>query len=290
MNKTRKNKKPVNNILALMGLENENINNINYGSMNENTMNYFQIITPEYTYNVRLDYGEHMNVFNIIQENEGIMECLTIHIPNNTTENTAYLASVNYYKDCAKNFESNRGTAHMIKTALRYVVDNNKNITRIELKDTTIINEDINPSIKDPFYITTRRLLLGQKGWYEEKCGAVPINNTVEIIRFLKKNHHLYEEIIPRHEPKEWWVQKNTSYVIKEICNKTSVQHFRLLETALYFTEWAILRETVKNYKITYDIVMGQDGGSKEIKKYSDKILYNKKQYRMPLYISKKKK
>jgi hypothetical protein len=291
MNKTRRIKKPVNNILKLMGLSNENNNTteINYGNMNENAANYFKIITPEYTYNVRLDYGEHNNVFNIIQHNKSIMECLIIHIPNNKRETTAYLASVNYYKDCAKNFESNRGTSHMIKTALQYVIDNNKNITHVELKDTTIINRDINPSIVDPFYITTRRLLLGQKGWYEEKCGAVPINDTVRILQFLKMNRHLFEKEIPSHEPKEIWTEKYTSHIIEKICNKTSTQHFRLLETALYFTEWAIPRETIANYKIRYEIDITQDGGG-DYKKKCDSILHNRKQYRMPLYVLKKKK
>jgi hypothetical protein len=262
---------------------NQNNSNINYRNMNENITNYFKIITSEYTYNARLDYGIHNNILNIIQQNKGIMECLIIHIPNNKSESIAYLASVNYYKDCAKNFESNKGTSHMIKTALQYVLDNNKNITRVELKDTTIINKDINPSIEEPFYITTRRLFMGQKGWYEEKCGAIPINRTIDIIQFLQKNRHSFEKEIPSHEPKELWTQEYTSQIIEKICNKTSTQYFQLLETALYFTEWAISQETIHNYKIKYEINDTQEGGG-NYKKKCDLILNNKKQYRMPLY------
>lgn len=284
MNKTRRIKKPVNNILALMGLSNENINTteINYENMNESAANYFKIITPEYTYNARLEYGERVDVFEILQINNSISECISIDIPKIESK-IAYLNIVNYRSTCAKNFQRNKGTKHMIKTAFTYVLNNYKNIDAIKLKDTTIINGDINPSIINPFYITTRRLLMGQKGWYEENFSAIPIENTIEIISFLRERRPEFEDIIPQNMPNDWWTYENTKILIKKIILKIKKDVPMNLWELLSNTDWIVEKNIIKNFKIYYEIA--QEGGST-----FENNCKNMKRYYMPICSKRKNK
>jgi hypothetical protein len=259
-----------------MGLNSVNIDNdnINYGDMNKNNADYFQIITPEYTYNARLEYGEGIDVLEFLQINDSITECISIDIPK-LESNVAYLNIVNYRSTCAKNLQKGTGTVHVIKTALKYLCDNYKNIHAIKLKDTTIINEAINPSIADPVYITTRRLLLGKKGWYEENFSAVPIENTIGIISFLRDRRSEFEDVIAKNKPNEWWSYANTKDLIKRILLKIKKNVPMSLWEILSNTDWLIEKKVIRNFQIVYEIQ--QEGGA-----FFEKNVKNMNRYYMP--------
>jgi len=282
-NKNKNKTKKKDNILSYYGINNTNINNyqINYGNQEDNEISkYFTITTPEYTYNVRLDYGEMNNELNIIQQDNDIKECIKLHIPNNKNEKIAYLANVNYYTSCSINFQRNKGTVHMIKTVLKYIIDNYKNIETIHLKDTTAINSEVDSSIIEPFFITLRRLFTNQKGWYEEKCGAIPIDQTISIVDFLKKENKTIQSLIPKNIPKKWWTKQNTLSLIEKINKKTNFS-YHILESMLFYTSWTIPRNIVEQYNIVYSINDSYKGGAKEI----DHIIKNMKRYIMPDHI-----
>lgn len=274
-NKIRKKK----NILALYGI-NDDLNDyqINYENMpkSKEISKYFTITTPQYSYNARLDYGQMNNELNIIEQNNDIKECIKLHIPNDKNEKIAYLASVNYYTNCAANFQRDKGTVHMIKTALKYVIDNHKNIEQIYLKDTTAINSDVDPSATEPFFITLRRLFTYEKGWYEEKCGATPIDQTIPILDFLENEKSTIQKLVPKNKPKNWWTKENTLSLIEKI-NKNTKFGYNILESMLFYTSWSIPRNAIEQYNIVYSI--NNKGGAKEI----DHTIKNMKRYMMPI-------
>jgi hypothetical protein len=239
-----------------------------------NINKYFTITTPEYTYNARLDYGEINNQLNIIQQNKCPIECIVIDIPTNNR--IAVIESVNYYTDTTLDSQRNKDTVHLIKTALKYVFDNYKYIEKITITDTTAINSDIDPSVTKPFFITSRRLLTYEKGWYEEKCGAIPENQTIPILNFLEKEKSIIQKLVPKNRPKNWWTKNNLGQIIHNICNTIPTADINLLKLLIYFTDWSITRNTVENFNISYNV---SSGGAKN----TDHIIKNMNRYMMPI-------
>ena len=254
MNKTKKNKNKLNKsneLFRLMyGIENNNNESINNIMNNIQLPSYYELITDTYSYNVKIEYGNDTDIVNIIQLNNSLIECVVISIPHNSQE--ADLLNVNYYSSCSKNFQKSTGTIHMVNTVLKYVIDTYPHIKGFKLKDTTNINSEIDNSVQTPFFVSTRRLLKGELGWYEEKFGAKPIGDTIEIIQFLRKQRKLFESVIPMDKPNNWWTEQNTDSVIKDIILRTNKISSGTLKKIIYFTEWIIFSKNVKN--ISYRI------------------------------------
>ena len=262
---------------------NNNNNNKSYNFENLNAIlntiqlpKDYEITTDEYTYNVKIEYGEECDIINLIQQNNSFMECIVLSVPR--TGSIADLLNVNYYSQCSRNFQKGTGTVHMVNTLLQYTLDNYPHIRTFQLKDTTNINIEIDESVKIPFYVTTRRLLKGELGWYEEKFGAEPVNNTIEIVRFLREDRALFQSVIPTSPTpsSDWWTEENVSTLIKKICMKTNKIKPGTLQTIIYFTEWTIPSKNVKH--IPYKIREIKSGGG-----HINTILKNMKSMRMPL-------
>ena len=232
-----------------------------------NKSSYYELITDIYSYNVKIEYGNDTDIVNIIQLNNSLIECVVISVPRSlkmSLEETdwksavphnsqeADLLNVNYYSSCSKNFQKSTGTIHMVNTVLKYVIDTYPHIKGFKLKDTTNINSEIDNSVQTPFFVSTRRLLKGELGWYEEKFGAKPIGDTIEIIQFLRKQRKLFESVIPMDKPNNWWTEQNTDSVIKDIILRTNKISSGTLKKIIYFTEWIIFSKNVKN--ISYRI------------------------------------
>jgi hypothetical protein len=251
-NKTRKsNKNRLNNsnkiFRQIYGLNNnENTNNI----LNDIILpSYYELITDIYSYNVKIEYGNDIDIVNIIQLNNSFIECVVLSVPHDG--DIADLLNVNYYSSCSKNFQKSTGTVHMVNTLLKYVIDNYPHIKSFKLKDTTNINNEIDNSVETPFFVTTRRLLKGELGWYEEKFGAVPIGDTIDIISFLRLQRNTFNDIIPMNKPNSWWTEENTSSIIKKICLHTTNINPGLLQKIIYFTEWSIPSKNIKDVVYT---------------------------------------
>lgn len=257
----------------------KNANNENFNSLLNNIQlpKYYELTTTEYTYNVKIEYGEETDIINVIQLNNSFMECIVLSVPHKGT--IADLLNVNYYSECARNFQRGSGTVHMVHTLLKYTLNVYPHIRQFRLKDTTNINEDIDKTVQTPFYVTTRRLLKGELGWYEEKFGAQPINNTIEIIRFLRGvGRPIIEDLIPSKAPQRWWTEENVSKIIKKICIRTDKISPSILQTIIYYSEWVIPAENVT--QIPYEIrEINSGGGVRRIRN----IIKNMKTMRMPL-------
>ena len=256
-----------------------NPNNENFNAILNNIQlpKHYELITDQYTYNVKIEYGEETDIINVIQLNNSFMECIVLSVPHKGT--IADLLNVNYYSECARNFQRGSGTVHIVNTLLKYTLDTYPHIRQFRLKDTTNINEDIDKTVHTPFYVTTRRLLKGELGWYEEKFGAQPINDTIEIIRFLRgDDRHIIQNLIPVKAPQRWWTEENVSQIIKKICLKTDKINPSTLQTIIFFSEWTIPTENVA--QIPYEIrEINSGGGVRRIRN----IIKNMKTMRMPL-------
>ena len=235
---------------------------------------YFKLITDKHTYNVRIEHGTHNDMITIMQTDNSIMECLVLSVPHDVE--VAHLLSVNYYSACSENLERGTGTVHMIKTILRYVLDKYPHIKCFKLKDTTNINSEIDKSVKIPFFVTARRLLKGQLGWYEEKLGAKPRGDTVEILDFLRNKRAPFDKMIPYNEPNTWWTEENTLRLVRKIPLKKGQIDISLLQTIIYFTEWTIPAENIKH--IEYKLIKVVRGGGR-----INTIMNKTKSMRMPL-------
>jgi hypothetical protein len=98
--------------------------------------------------------------------------CLRIELNTNKKNKEAYLQSVNFYTSCSikeKQLDKQSGTITMIQTALTYMKKTYSHVKKVHIKDETFINIPGKP------LITSRRLLKGQMGWYEEYLGATPL-------------------------------------------------------------------------------------------------------------------
>ena len=276
-NKTRKiNQKKLNNanmlIAQLYGLENEKGNNTLLNNIQ--VPEYFKLITDKHTYNVRIEYDITDDIISIIQTNNSIVECVILSIIHD--DEVADLLTVNYHSKCSKNFQRGTGTVHMIKTILRYVLDKYPHVKSFNIKDATNINEGIDKSVKIPFFVTTRRLIQGQPGWYEEKFGAKPTGDSIEILDFLRNKRNLFDKMIPYHEPNTWWTEENTLELLKKIQIETDQIDISLLQTMIFFTDWTIPAENIEY--IEYKLIKVVSGGDR-----INTIMNKTKSMRMPL-------
>ena len=176
--------------------------------------------------------------------------CVRIIVSKNPKKTSAELQSLNYYASCSikeKMLENHEGTIQMIKTALAYMLTRYPHVAQVGIQDETFINIPTKP------LITSRRLLLGQQGWYEEYLGAHPsarIETTLEFLRQPKTQTQLHEILLkfPDAQDKTWWSPKNLKRVADEL-DRTLFQ--RLLGTT-----WTLSSKTIKGWN-----ALGNRGG-----------------------------
>ena len=181
--------------------------------------------------------------------------CVRIIVSKNPKKTSAELQSLNYYASCSikeKMLENHEGTIQMIKTALAYMLTRYPHVAQVGIQDETFINIPTKP------LITSRRLLLGQQGWYEEYLGAYPsakIETTLEFLRQPKTQTQLHEILLKFPEAQDtlggnqtWWSPKNLKRVADEL-DRTLFQ--RLLGTT-----WTLSSKTIKGWN-----ALGNRGG-----------------------------
>jgi hypothetical protein len=207
---------------------------------------YYVVEAPMY------DYDDD---FNPIETDTIEMECLSfkkqpypcVRISLSKKEPIATLHLVNYYKSCSvkeKKLEKHSGTIHMIQTILSHTINTYPHITFVELQDETFIHVPKKP------LITARRLLLGQKGWYEEYLGALPakkeLQYTLNYLRLPSTQENIHTFLPPDAQNKLWWFPEHIKYVADKINNK--------LFPYLIGSLWMISADTIREYGITMQI------------------------------------
>jgi hypothetical protein len=200
--------------------------------------------------------------------------CVRIYIEGDFKDTNASLHSINYYKSCSikeKELEKHYGTIALIKTALTYMIVKYPHIKTTTLQDETFIDIPKKP------LITTRRLVKGQPGWYEEYLNAKP--NSKLLIKKLKllRKQSVQEKLLtllpPESNDNKWWVPEN----IKPVVDKIEMDLFKFL----IGSPWIIDTETIKNYNIKLTITpdVSQKGGGKYYKKLKTVIKYGTSGY-----------
>lgn len=179
-------------------------------------------------------------------------------------EDGATLDALNYYSSCSigqKSLEKAHGTVHMLKTALAYVSRSHPEVIEFELQDetyvytkgaygTTGVNDDNAP------LITSRRLLTGRLGWYEEHLQAEPTGRTIALLEYLRdpERRRGFGDKIPK-EGDVNWTAANCVQVCKSIkCPRSVIG-----------TAWKITREAVQKYGVDYkvELLRSEAGGNK---------------------------
>jgi len=169
-------------------------------------------------------------------------------------DTSAILQMLNYYKSCSineKSLDRKNGTAIMLQIAISYAINKYKYITHFELQDNTFI--DIS-AMEKPL-ITSRRLLEGRLGWYEEYVNAKPMCKTIKLVKYLRSE--TIQERIKEFLPKEssnplWWTPTNIIKLTDKVDKKN-------ISPYILHTTWSIPVEEIPNVKYTLDET--QDGG-----------------------------
>lgn len=271
MNKTRKNNNKINNktlknnsILSniyRMNLKSSAFNNINYNK-NKNSLNNFNEEYEDNKNNKPIVYINSDNYKFIMYQEEDDMNyilffmannpnikdsCLKIYIPKENAVD-GLIEKLNHEKSCSieKELDEGNGTIHMLKTALKYIIDNYPNTKYFQLTDITFKKIPGLPS-KDLPYITAKRLLQGSKGWYQEHFGAKPTRKTKLLIDMIKIKRNRIDELIASNINNTLW----SAAKIKKIASRIDG---KFLEKNILETDWIIDYTTIKGYNINYEI------------------------------------
>jgi len=127
---------------------------------------------------------------------------------------------------------------YMLKTALTFVNEKHPSIISYDLEDLTFLHLPNKP------LVTARRLILGDKGWYEEHLNAVPSKKTSRILQVLRnpRRREVFRDKIPLVDD-TWWSPMNTMalcYVIR-------------IPWSVLSTSWYISQKVIQGYNISYE-------------------------------------
>jgi|Laugresbdmm110sd_1035091.scaffolds.fasta_scaffold55004_2 hypothetical protein len=174
--------------------------------------------------------GKNLNVYVGDTKNfHNLDSCVIISIRKD--EIRAGLTSVKYRPVCIVNGkmeEGMNGTHIMLKGVLRFVVELFPDIQIIEIYDV---------AEKENVYITPKKLLLGQPGWYEEKFGAIPTDETKVIIKDWLPNQKKY-------------IDHKTISKLTWGTEEDLQEHFY----KLIGTTWYITREIIEKYPLDIEV------------------------------------
>lgn len=221
---------------------------------------YFELLVDHYVFDGIIEKIDD-DILYIYIGNTKRRQKACIFIEISIDDKYAILHNLEYFSNCDLNnrLHDGAGTKIMAKTALKFVIDNYNYIKHIDLFD---------KGKKNGINITPKRLLLGQKGWYEEYFGAKPNikdNKTKSVMRSISKLK-LTEKDRKIMEKRDWGTDEEVSDTCREL---------RL--PLVIGTSWRIDRKTIMNYNIKYEIRKVQKGGG-EIKDKLIKII-NKAEY-----------
>lgn len=259
-NKTKRKNFTLNNIYA-MQLNSNAFNNINFirekNNINDQNDQHIQdnkhmirIKTRDYTFIMYEEQDEMNYILYFMSANPKIKEpCLKIYIPKeNNVE--GLIEKLNHEKSCSieRELEEKEGTIYMLKTALKYIIDNYSHTKYFKLTDISFKKiPGLSPT--DLPWITPRRLLQGSKGWYEEHFQATPTKKTKQLIDVISKNRAIIDKLIASNIKNELW---NTEKIMK-IAKKVDGN---IIEKNILSTDWIIDNNAIKSYDINYEILI----------------------------------
>lgn len=167
----------------------------------------------------------------LIYESEDIMNYILHFRPNQPYIDEEYLQIIigKDNNDVEGIIFEKKGSIDMLKTALKYTIENYSYIEYFSIID------KIFP------YITARRLLEGSKGFYEEYFDAKPKTITKILINIIKKNRIIIDELIKNSIENADW----NEIKVLQICRKIDGN---ILTRNILRTQWTIDRNTIKNY------------------------------------------
>lgn len=227
-------------------------NNTDNGNTNGNDQLNKPIVhikTELYTFIIYEEQDKTNYILYFMCENPKIKDpCLKIYIPKeNDVE--GLIEKLNHEKSYSieKELDEKEMTVYMLKTALKYIIDNYSHTKYFKLTDMTFKKIPGLASTDLP-WITARRLLEGSKGWYEEYFQAKPTCNTKELIAIVAKNREAIDRLIASN-------MNNNIWTPEKILKITGKVDGRLLQKNILSTDWTIDRNTIKEYDIIYEIV-----------------------------------
>jgi hypothetical protein len=227
---------------------NEEIDNYRINNIQNNIQNNKKLVrikADKYIFTKTEEEDITNYTYYFISRNS-IEPCVVIFVPKDKSF-VADITKLSYNKECSYSeyeLEKKNGTIIMLKTALSYVTDKHPHIKTFKLTDMTHTKDTIDGN---KIWITPRRLLLGNKGWYEEYFEAIPTNETNIIKKIIKDNRILLDNMLPKNEY-SWWTNKN-------ILNTTAIIDANTLTKNILRTTWLIYKNTIKKFYIPYNLL-----------------------------------
>jgi hypothetical protein len=206
-----------------------------------------EIHASGYTFYLRefVDIEDNTVELTIVSKRKQPYPCVRIELDTRPSKTNAYLQSVQYYGSCSinqKELERHSGTILMIQIALKYAIEKYTYIKRFHLQDETFIDIPSKP------LITARRLLNGQRGWYEEHLHAKPGTEPLtKILHFLRKpdtNARVKALLPPESVESKWWTP-NHIHLIADQVKQGLFLH-------LIGSPWIISAKTIQSYEVSY--------------------------------------
>lgn len=192
--------------------------------------------SPEYILDAFIDTdGGYINVY--IGDT-----CVRFIIEDGDPE--AVLEDFNTRKSCDINNSliEGSGTRYMLMGALQFLMKKYTFIKYVNLSD-------VAQKKGTRIYLTPKRLLLGQSGWYEAHFGAKPTSKTRKIHHEILNKISLTPE--NRHQiAKQSWGTPEDIEALHPIAKK------------LIHNDWVISRKTIKAYPVEIDVLTKLTGGS----------------------------
>jgi len=162
----------------------------------------------------------------------------------------AYLL-ISIYEGVANINDYTNGHILLMQIALSYVSQKHPSIMEYEIQDDTFVNVPGYP------LITARRLLQGEKGWYEEHFGAIPTYRTIRLLDWLRDPVRAL--LIPEKE-KIWWSASN----VMKVCSLIGCPY------SVIGTTWCIQKNSIIEKEM-------QSGGANDNEKKFKRIIKNAK-------------
>jgi len=211
-----------------------------------------RVVHGAYAFSVKteVDEEEEETVVMFAAQERQPYPCVRIVLPS-AHGNTAVLHALNYYASCSMpiKLDPGAGTIAMLRTALTFVLDAYPQVTQFELQDETFA--DVRGAERP--LITTRRLLQGLPGWYEEHFGALPQSPVVAQVRLPRVRRRIDAWLAehPEADDRTWWTPSH----VRALTDATHIP------PQIYGTMWVIPAAAVRAYGLRYEVRHEQGGG-----------------------------
>lgn len=206
---------------------------------------FFIIEKPDYEYDEDCNKIETDEVYiKCLSLKEISVPCVCLSLSKKKQKTYAELSLLYSHTSCS--LEQDTNVVYMLQTILTYVLESYPYITSIEVQDDTLINVPGKP------LITARRLLLGQKGWYEEHLGAIPREDRIRYrLNFIR--HPMIQPRVRALVPPEtvenphWWSPERIAVIADQV--NTDILMY------IIGSKWTISAATIKKYGIQMKII-----------------------------------